>query len=562
MVATLLVLVVAAGTYAGTLRNGFVWDDTLVLERQLAAFRTPLDVLEPPANIPQFSPFYYRPVVVLTYLIDHASGGGGPLSFHVTSLVLHLVACALAFLLFFRLLGPTSLTAATAGALVFAVHPVHSEVVSWMAGRSDALATVGCLAALLAWGSWVETSRVAWLAVGTGALAVGLLSKEAAIAVVPLAAVLPWVWPPTGGRAGRRASPDRVRSGLWTAIVVAVLAYMLLRIAALGFAAGASRPSAVRLDEVLGGLGFYARGFLWPRTVGVVRTFAPTDTRDIALGLGAVAAWSVAMVTALRQRARVAAWALAWIALGLGPPLLLLLRSISETPVAERYLYMPSVGVALLIAWVLTRLPERWTGAGLAMVGLAIVASAWWSVRQVPTWRDDTAFWDNAVAAAPDEGFPRIKLAVLLDRRGEEAAAESTLLTALSLRLSSAQEAVALNNLGWLFLRQGKRDEAESLFRRAVAARPGFPGPYRGLAECLWPRGEDPQVRGEIRTLLERAVTLDHTEARAAFLLANVYLAEGARDQARHWLEQTIRANPQSASAAQARAALAELQGR
>jgi len=166
----LLVLAVALATFIRALGNGFVWDDKVILSKQLSAFPTLAQVFFPPANIPQYSPFYYRPMVVLTYLVDGTLGGGSPLPFHATPILLHALAACLALLLFLRLLGPNATAAATVGALAFAVHPAHTEVAAWMAGRGDAIATVGVLVALLAWGRWLETPGWGWLAAGAGGL--------------------------------------------------------------------------------------------------------------------------------------------------------------------------------------------------------------------------------------------------------------------------------------------------------------------------------------------------------------------------------------------------------
>jgi protein O-mannosyl-transferase len=554
----LAVVIVALLLYAGALRNGFVWDDRIIVDKQLAAFRTPLDLVRPPAHVPQFSPYYYRPIVVLTYLIDAAVGGGAPWAFHATSMLVHGLTCGLVFLLLLRLLGSSHRIAAAAGAVVFAVHPIHTEVAAWMAGRSDSLATLGAVAALLAWGRWLETGRSRWLVIGGAAWVIGLLGKEAAAAVAPLAAALPWVWPeraPHGGPARR----DHLRNALWVAIGCAMALYAWLRWLAIGFTLGVSQPSAVGAPEVLSALGFYLEGCLWPFAIGTVRTAAPTDRVYVVFGIAGLALWAAGVMWAVRRRAAVPIWALAWIALGVVPALLLVMRSISETPVADRYFYLPSVGVALLIGSVVASLPQRFTRIGISLIGVLVAGWALLTIRAVPQWRDDFAFWSNAASAVPDEGFAQIQLARVLDQRGDADAAEATLRAALSAQLSPPQRVVAFNNLGWTLLKRGRCDEAVPLLERAVAADARFAGPYRGLAECLWPRGEDAAVRARIRSLLERAVSLDPTESRSALLLAKVALAEGDRAQAIRWLEQAMRANPRSSSAAEANTLLAGL---
>src|SRR5260221_8689952 len=193
---------------------------------------------------------------------------------------------------------------------------------------------------------------------------------------------------------------------------------------------------------------------------------------------------------------------MAWIALGIVPALLLVMRSISETPVADRYFYLPSVGAALLIASGVAGLPPRRIPIGTTVIGLLVAGWALLTIRAVPIWRDDFAFWSNAASGVPDEGFAQIQLARVLDQRGDADAAEATLRAALAAELAPPQRVVAFNNLGWTLLKRGRCDEALPLLQRAVAAGARFAGPYRGLAECLWPRGEDAAVRAQIRSLL------------------------------------------------------------
>jgi tetratricopeptide (TPR) repeat protein len=550
--ALLLVVGAALLVYAPALGNGFVWDDTLVLERQLSAFRTPLDAFLPPSGVPQMSPFYYRPLVVVTYLLDRTLGGGSPLAFHLTPVVLHATACALLLLLLRRLLGAQATVAATGAALAFAVHPAHAEVVAWMAGRSDALAAVGVLGALLAWTRWLEAPRPWTLVAGAVLLLAGLLGKETAAAAVPLALLLPWVPPPDGAR----------RSGwpLWAAVGAAVGAYLALRTAGLGAGTPSPSPAAAGVRGLLGALGFYVEGLTWPRAAPVVRTTVPIDGLHVGLGALGLLVTVVALAVALRRSSRPAVFALAWIAAALAPALLLAFRAVSETPVAERYLYLPSAGVALLLALALARLAPTKSAAVVAL-GLVLVAPVTFGRSTV--WHDNISFWRNAVAAVPDEGFPQMKLGVALYDAGDLAAAETAYRTALASRLSPAQRAITENNLGQLLLRERRHPEAEPLLRSAVEAHPRLPGPYVGLAECLWERsdGRTPAVLAETRGLLATALQVEPRSARAALLLGRVRLAEGAREDAARWFAQAARVAPRSPSGRKAAAALAALGG-
>jgi tetratricopeptide (TPR) repeat protein len=554
-VALAVVAAVAVGVHWGALSNGFVWDDTLVLGKQLGAFRTPLAAFLPPDGIQQFSRSYYRPVVTLTYLLDRAVGGGAARAFHATPIAVHALACVVLLLLLWRLLGPRARVASTVAALAFAVHPVHVEVVAWMAGRAEALAAVGVLAALAVWLRWVDGGSPWTLVAGAAALLLGLLGKETAAVGVPLAAALPWLRP-----AIRRRPPWP----LFAAVGAAVVAYVVLRRLALGSAVGLVSPPPVDhgVAGVLAAVGFYAAGLVWPRSAGIVLTTVPSPAPMVALGAAALVAGVGVLAVAAVRRARALAWGVAWIGLALAPPLLLVVRGISETPIAERYLYLPSAGAAVCLAWALARLPRRAVVpvgvVGTVLLGVAAVATA----ARTGVWRDDLTFWRNAAAAAPEEGFPLLKLGVVLHRKGDLAAAEAAYHGALARRLSREQRAVTQNNLAHLLLRQRRVAEAEPLFREAVAPGPRFSGPYWGLAECLLAAPgvtADGARLAEARGLLERALAIEPGLARAALLLAQTLIAEGRRPEALHWLDHAARVAPGSDAAARAQQTAAAL---
>jgi hypothetical protein len=337
---------------------------------------------------------------------------------------------------------------------------------------------------------------------------------------------------------------------------------LVLRTVAVGAATGVARPfGAARPEEILGALGFYAKAIGWPRLAGAVRSAAPTDALHVALGAVVVVAGAAGFALALRRRAYVVAWALAWIGIALVPPLVLVVRAISETPVGDRYVYLPSAGAALLLGCALARVRSvALTTALVAATLVAIVAGGIATARRAPIWRDDVTFWSNAVAAVPDEGYAHGKLGLALYDRGDVAAAEAQYRAALAARIDPPERAIVENNLGYLLLREKRWAEAETLFRSAIVPGPRFSGPYRGLAESLLARAtDDAPVPTDIRPMLERALEVDPSDARAALLLGRLSIVEGKRDEGIRWLSHAARVAPESSSAADARATLARL---
>ena len=186
-----IVAVTALAVYIGTMDNGFVWDDQIVLEQQMVAFKSLGDAFSPPADIPHFSQHYYRPIVVVSYMIDRAITGPQPMElpqgalnpFHLSVVIYHAFVTVSVFLFGIVLLSHRwwGEWAALVAALLFAVHPIHTESVCWMAGRSDVLAAVGVVPALLFYLIGRRTGSFLWLIVAAGAYLFALFSKETAI---------------------------------------------------------------------------------------------------------------------------------------------------------------------------------------------------------------------------------------------------------------------------------------------------------------------------------------------------------------------------------------------
>jgi hypothetical protein len=181
---------VAAGLYAGGLSNGFVFDDHQLVEAN------PL-VAEPGHLREVFASHYwhplrsrgylYRPLTILSLRLDHLLGGGRPVLFHATNLLLHAAVSVMVYLVLSLLYGrrtrareaggeamPWAANVPMVAALLFAAHPVHTEAVAGIAGRADLLAMLFVMAA---W--WLHLLERPWSA--AAAFCLGMLSKESAV---------------------------------------------------------------------------------------------------------------------------------------------------------------------------------------------------------------------------------------------------------------------------------------------------------------------------------------------------------------------------------------------
>jgi tetratricopeptide (TPR) repeat protein len=369
------IILAAVATFANSVFNGFALDDNAIiaenprvhqLENQAALWLTPY--------WPMFGRTLglWRPLTIFGYAVQWSAGDGAPWVFHAVNIGLHALACVLVFLLLQAL---TSRAGALAGALLFAVHPLHTEVVANVVGQAELLAACSVLGAAALWagrpGGRLEDGalpRYADPAIGrlrtlavTAVFALGMLAKEGAIVLPPLLVAL--------DLAHRRLRLDREGITRWLRAAAVpmlllgavLLAYFTVRVSVLGSIGGMDAApnlpflrdegrvfSAFRAwPEYLRLLFFpfdlsadYSPGVILPAT-----GFTPMIILGVVLLAGTTA---LALATPVRPRAGIAA---AWFLIAVLPVSNLLLPI--GVLLAERILYLPSVAIALVagFAW-------------------------------------------------------------------------------------------------------------------------------------------------------------------------------------------------------------------
>jgi len=378
----LAVAACAVVVHLGALWNGFAFDDVSIV-----AFNPVVHSLsgvwrvfaEPywPGNL---SGAMYRPLPVATFALDWAVGP--PAWFHAVNLVWHAAVSVLVAVLTGRWVGRGG---GLAAGLVFAVHPVHVEAVANIVGRSELMAA---LFAVLAVYAALERRSIVW---STVALALAVLSKEIG-AVVP--ALIVWGW-----LTSVAARPSRRRVVAFAATwLVGALLYGLIRWWVLHGYAGIAAPAPVfagqphvsRLLTAVAAVGEDFRLLVFPLHLSADyspnhRTAVTTalDWRFLA-GLGCVTLWALLVTLARRRGCRVEAFGLGWIGIALLPVSNLLFPI--GVLIAERTLYLPSVGLAVVVgAWASGLAPPRPAVALVAVVLLGGIRSA----LRVPVWKNN-----------------------------------------------------------------------------------------------------------------------------------------------------------------------------
>jgi Flp pilus assembly protein TadD len=367
--------------------------------------------------------YNWHPVTMLSYLLDAELWGMSPGAFHLVNVALHGANTVVLFLLLQRLTGAGARSAVAAA--LFALHPLHVESVAWVAARKDVLSTLLFLLALASHASWHARPN-AWRQGRTVALhALALMAKPMAV-TLPFGLLLLDFWPlGRFGAAGPGARAALARAGalalekaplfaLSAASCVVTLAAQAGAMEALGHLTPLERAANAALSYVR-----YLGMTVWPADLGVLYPMPPHV--DLAAGALAAAALAAASLWVLRS-ARARPWLFTgwfWY-LGTLVPVIGLVQ-VGVQSHADRYTYLPLIGVFVATVWeVAARVAGR-RRAELAAGAAAVVVLALLSARtwvQLDTWKDSETLYRHALAVAPESPQIHYNLATLLVEHG------------------------------------------------------------------------------------------------------------------------------------------------
>ncbi len=529
--------------YCGTLRFQFVYDDVpqIVLNRSVQSWAPdPLHRLGSLFSQDVFNQLhpgqggdYYRPIFVLWLLLNYTLFGATPWLWHLTTVLAHVLATFLTYRLARRLAGDD--VAALTAALVFGLHPVHIEGVAWVSGVTEPLMTVFFVASFLCYLNARQDSnrRYWWLAASLALYALAALSKETGV-VLPAVVLAYEALVPDGNKWLQRARRALTASFVYFLVAAA---YLLARYHALhGLAKFERHPLPAILFTLPEVLVFYLRMLLWPFGLSVFYSYRLVRTpgwSTVALPLLLTIAAVVAL-TWIARRSRLAAFLIAWIFLTLLPALVGIADFLEMEMVHDRYLYLPSVGFAILLGIGLRKLPAAKleifgfpaSQASAAMVVIAALGIG--TAIQSASWRDDHALFTHGLKYAPRNPLLLNHLANDSYKRGRPDEAVGFYRTSLEAdpNLWHTNFALALT------LYDLRRfPEAEQALKRAAAIDPRNPNQYYYLGLVQAATGRDADAEASLRAAAERAGSMPGFHRTLALLLVREGKLAEARDQ-------------------------------
>ena len=488
--AALLVLLVAVGTYGNSVLNGFAYDDNTIIAGNPVVTEGPIVDALTSSYWPQAvgGAGLYRPVTLSSFVLEWRLWNGHPAGFHLVNLAVHIAVSLLVFLL---ILEVSATLPALVGAALFAAHPVHSEAVANVVGRAELYSALFVLGACLLF--WKDRGlapfwRVARL-LGIGVFYVlGLGSKEMAATLPALLVLLAL------GRNDDERVTDRVRTDLPVFLLTGALlaAFLGIRFLILGSVSGeVPAPTLVGLStgqRILTSLAVFPQYFrLLVYPLDLVADYAPavlfpalTWGPDVILGLLIILGVTAAAIF-LWPRERLVAVGIAWFGIAILPVTNLLIPT--GVLLAERTLYLPSVGLAFVAAgaasWVAR---EHRTSQGMFLVATAILCGGFMvrTALRNPSWMSTFTMLTTLGEEHPESLMAIKARAQGLDRVGEYEEADRYYQTALEL----APEGYSLLVDVARFYGRGERwAEAEPLLVHAIQLFPMHPVAWQVLSE-------------------------------------------------------------------------------
>ena len=543
-----LLSLVSSLCYANTLLNGFVYDDELqILANPYVKswhylpqiFRTTVWSFIGAAGDTN----YYRPMMTFTYLLLWKAFGELPSGYHLFNILLNALVVTLVYLAGKALLK--SWPIAAVAALLFAVHPIHTEPVAWIAGIPDLEATLLFVAAFHV---YIRKPKLRWTSQALVALCylAALMAKEPALMLAPLLAYYEHFVRP-----GHETSSTGAKLRQYLPTCLVGLGYLAVRSLLFGKLAPVLQHPQVTWPQATFSafalISSYTRLLFWPAPLSAFHTFHATETfwaPSVLLGIAVVLGCLLSVAYFHKRNPRLS-FCLLWIGLTLAP--VLNVRWMAANVLTERYLYLPSVAFCWLVGYAANYLWARLgsrpnlalpakgmlAAAGLLLAGFGTAAI----VRRNQVWKDDLTLYTTTLQSDPDSYVMHMNLGTTYFAARNYIAAEKELLLALQLRPNSPN---VLNALGCVYLEENRLQDSGVALKRAIALKPNWTDPHFNYGRLLTKQRQSDTALSEFRT----AVDTGPLNASAHLYLAEALAQRQENAEAEAQFRESIRLSP------------------
>lgn len=450
--------------YALTLRNGFVnLDDPMLVTENTYVQEASIKNIG--YVFTHFDPELYIPITFLTYQLETWTLGPDAWHFHLLSLILHLAAIWLVYEIVQRFTDNKNIGLMTA--LLFAVHPINAETVLWVSARKDILSAVFFLGSLLCFMLYKEKTARRWYYLSLGLFGLALGSKVTVV-TLPVIVMLMLETPRNLKNSMKNIGPFLLLAFIFGIIAIAGKGAVNEQFSIVNFFLMACR-------SIL----FYLTLIVVPSGQSAIHSIEPHDVFSpllpVAIGVVMLTSWII-----FRYRKNVPLVCAGWIffLVTLAPSFLHYTRGNENFMLgSERYMYLPSIGIFLIIASLTHSLwQKKWitrpTRLLLAIGATSIVlVVSYLTVLRTFVFEGPVIFSIDILQKNPQDGRTWYNLGVALEDESRPMEAEEAYKTALKVKSNLADAAI---NLGLLFLKEGRTDEGMTMLKHATVIRPEY----------------------------------------------------------------------------------------
>jgi tetratricopeptide (TPR) repeat protein len=527
----------------------------------------------------------WHPITTISHMLDCQLYGLKPAGHHFTNVLFHTIAVVLLFRVLQQMTG--SLWRSAFVAALFAIHPLHVESIAWVSERKDVLSAVFFMLTLGAYVRYVRTRSLTWYVLTLFVFALGLMSKPMLV-TVPFILLLLDYWP-----LERIADPGFVKpklrqlasSSQWP-VIRRLVAEKLPLFALSTFSSvmtlftqfqstgtTSQLPLPWRLNNAAVSYVVYIWQMFWPAKLAAFYPH-PNDQLRLWQVLLSVAFLIAVTLLAIHRRKELPYIFTGWFwYLGMLVPVIGLVEA-GEQARADRYTYLPQIGLYVLVTWGITDLmtsvmtyrsrsrprmagrqstargtrknPARSARVGgsnpgvryqalcAAIAAAIIMAFSWRAFVQTSYWKDSETLWNHALAVTGDNDVADQNLGFLFMQRGDLDSAISHFETALKIRSHNSAahydfgSALIENSLASVLKLKGRLNEAVDHYENAMRLRPGYGDPYLNLGNVLFQQG---RMRDAMAQWQKAHATLPK-DARFHVALADAFLGAGLQKDA------------------------------
>lgn len=526
-----IILIIVAGfiVYSNSLNGKFIWDDYGLVKNNTHikhwAGLTKVFKKDITAGYGSKSNFY-RPLQMLTYMVDYSFWKLNVIGYHLSNILWHIMAALCIYWLINIIFKTEFISLITS--ITFVIHPVHTEVVSYISGRADSLAAVFTLLCLILYIKQAQSKTKSLYILMLLCCVLALLSRENSLILPALLLLYHYAFK-------QKFNLKELFSILSITFIYILLRLFILKALLINTAANITLFQ--RLPGFFVAVANYIRILVLPFNLHMEYGKKLFKTNDREAVLGALALFLL-LIYAFKKRKqnRLIFFAILWF-------FITLLPASNLYPVnaymAEHWLYLPSLGFFLIWAMLLNYL-YRTKGFKILTLCLVTGALAFYSyltIRQNGYWKDPIFFYERTLEFTPVSSKLYNNLAEEYNSIGKKEKAAVLLKRAIEI---SSKNTIAYNNLGAIYSNMGKKNEAVDLFKKAIEIEPKYMAAYNNLVRAYWAIGK----KEEAITLCKKAIEIEPDYADIYYTLGDIYANIGQKEAAIKAYQNAAEANP------------------